>query len=348
MSDSVVELDAANTTLAVSGLFQACGAPADVAADVAQSLVDAELSGHPSHGVIRVSDYVRFKREGRLVPDARPSVSRVGPSVLVVDGRHGFGHLGARTLTEESAAIAKEGGVAVGSLFNVAHIGRLGEWAEIANRLGVYFFMCAGWLQGKNAAPFGGSAARLSTNPLTFGAGGLDGLVVDIATTTVAEGKVRVHLDQGKRLPTGWVLDAAGKPSTDPNDLYAGGTLELVGGHKGYGLSLMVAVLGAAVAGAGGGGAQSGVFALALDPGVFGSGRDADQATAELLRLMRETPSAEGVDEVIVPGDVERRNRERAAGRIALPHSTLERLFTTAESLGIARAAFSNSLRLST
>jgi hydroxycarboxylate dehydrogenase B len=326
----------------VAQIFRAAGTPPDIARRMAHSLVTSDLSGHSSHGVIRVADYMRFVRLGIVQPAARPIVAQKSACSVVVDGRSGFGHLGAEALTDAVTRMARHNGLAAGGLTRAAHVGRLGEWAELATEKGVLFFMCAGWASGHSAAPFGGSKARLGTNPLTFGAPALAGdrVVLDIATTAVAEGKVRPYRDEGTPVPSGWILDRNGSATTDPRALYDGGALLPFGGHKGYGLSVMVAILGSALVGAAAGGEDEGIFALAIDPQLFGATRSSMEAVGKLIADLRATPPAVGFSEVLVPGDAEERARSAYGGRVQIADATWRLVRKTGEDLGVAAPQF--------
>ncbi|MBM4438249.1 MAG: Ldh family oxidoreductase [Actinobacteria bacterium] len=326
-----------------AGVLTAAGAPKDIAQKIAGWLVNANLSGHPSHGVIRVPQYVSAIKDGSYRPAERPHVLRETDTAVLIDGRLGFGHLAAEAVTRATAAKAHQQGVAIGGITRCNHIGRLGEWSELAIDLNVVFFMATGGPGSMVAAPFGGAQGRLSTNPITFGArAGDDAMMLDFATTASAEGKIRVARDKGVPIPPGQILDKHGKPSTNPQDLYDGGVMLPFGGHKGYGLSLMAELLGNNLTGAvepqpSG---RLGTFALAIDPNAFGAGAAFVETTRATFRRMRETKAADGFREVLIPGDLERRSRQamRASG-VELPEATWDAVLKTAADLGLDAAA---------
>ncbi len=325
-------------------ILEAAGAPEDVARRIAGWLVNANLSGHPSHGVIRITQYVQQTIDGIYVPDALPEVVAETDTTVLIDGRRGFGHLAAEALTRAVAKKAKSTRVAIGGIRNCNHIGRLGEWSELAAELDVVFFMTAGGPGMMRTAPFGGAEGRMSTNPMTFAApaaGDDEPMIMDFATTASAEGKIRVARDKGVSIPEGQILDKEGRPSVDPNDLYAGGVMLPFGAHKGYGFLLMAEILASNLTGA----VEPeipinrlGVFAFAIGPDAFGDGQAYHEATSATFGRMRNTRPAEGFSEVLIPGDMERKSRAevRAAG-IELPEATWNDVLATAERTGLDR-----------
>lgn len=329
-------------TRASEHIMGAAGMPPEAAAKLATWLVRANLSGHPSHGVIRIPDYVDRIRIGDYLPGEQPVVASETATTVLLDARFGFGHLAAEELTRRLAAKAKVSRVAIGGIYHCNHIGRLGEWAELGAELGVIYFMIAGGPGTMRAAPFGGAEGRLSTNPLAFGAPaeGAEPLIVDFATTATAEGKVRVAMAKGAELPPGQILDADGKPSTDPEDLYDGGVLLTMAGHKGYGLSLMAEVLATNLTGALNPelNVRIGTFAMALDTNAFERGGGYDDATRKTFDRVRNTRPASGVGEVLIPGDTERQSRAQLGeSGIDVADATWTAILDSAEGLGIDR-----------
>ncbi|MBM4438248.1 MAG: Ldh family oxidoreductase, partial [Actinobacteria bacterium] len=189
---------AAGLDAAVTRIFVAAGAPSDIAAKVAGWLVNSDLSGHTSHGVGFVPSYVESMRTGAVVPAERPQILAETATTLLLDGRCGFGLLAAdllvRTLADKARAIR----LAMGGIVRANHIGRLGEWAELGAELGVLLFLTYGH-EGRLVAPYGGAEGRFGTNPIAFGAPTGDGapIALDIATSVVAGGKLRVAQDKG-------------------------------------------------------------------------------------------------------------------------------------------------------
>lgn len=326
-------------------VFRAVGSPAETADLVAGSLVGANLAGHDSHGVIRVPAYVQQVRDGRLTPTATPAVVRETPTAAVVDGRWGFGQLTARRSMELAIEKARRHGIGAVAAISCNHIGRLGEWAELAAANGVVGFVSVAMQGGTlHAAPYGGAERAMSTNPLAFGipSGGTRlPVVVDFATTAVAEGKLRVAKAKGARLPPGCILDASGQPSTNPDDFYAGGTMLPFGGHKGYGLAVVVELLSLALTGALAskrGSFASGSFYLCIDPNAFGSSAAYAGAVAELLERIKSVRPAPGFNEVLLPGEPEHRSRQARQNGIPVDDTTWQALHQTAAEVGAMAA----------
>lgn len=316
------------------------GTPEDIGASVARWLVNADRSGHPSHGVIRLIDYARRIERGDLVPSGRPVIAQVpaGSMAVLVDGQGGYGHLAADALVRHLCERAFVGGIAMGGIVNASHTGRLGEWAEEGTRRGAIFLMCSASLQRANVAAFGAVEPRLGTNPLTIGvpAAHGDGLVVDFATSEISGGKLDYLLSAGEQAPERALLDREGRPTRDPRAWRDGGALLTFGGHKGYGLSLVIALLGGCVVGqAAPDNPRHGAWACAIDPGAFADSGAVLDAVRTQLERMRTTPARRGFDAVEVPGDYERRNRARSAAAVAVDSGTWEQIVGLGRTLGM-------------
>jgi LDH2 family malate/lactate/ureidoglycolate dehydrogenase len=318
-------------------IFQAAGATPAIAAAVADALVLANLAGHDSHGVIRIPAYVAQIAAGRLDPAAEPALVSRRAATALVDGRHGFGQVAARFATDQAVALAKEYGAAAAGVVHCNHVGRLGEYPERAARQGVLLFATCGSVgESGTAAPFGGRRGVLGTNPIAIGlpAGERPPLIVDFATTVVAEGKVQVARAKGATLPPGALLDKHGRPTTDPNDLYDGGTMLTFGGHKGFGLALAAAVLSQGLTGS-----RGSFFLWAVDTGAFTPVADYGRRVDWMIAQVKAVPPAAGFSEVLVPGEPEQRERaRREAEGIPVPEATWEAIARTAAELGVADA----------
>ena len=333
-----------------SRIFCAVGAPEPAAERVARSLVDANLAGHDSHGVIRIPSYVRAVRAGEVIPDASPELLRETAVSAMVDGGWGFGQVTVDRATRLAIDKARTHGIAVVAAVRCTHIGRLGEYAEMAAAEGMVLFIAAGGLVGKrgHVAPFGGRTGVLGTNPLAFGFPGgqeVPFLLADFATSAVAAGKIQVARAKREPLPPGTILDSEGHPTTNPEDYAAGGTLLPFGGHKGYALGVVVELLGRVLTGSGSfaeegrGGdvyGRSGTLLVALDAGLFRDRAEYVRDVDATLRQIKAVPPAPGVDEVLVPGEPERRARaERERTGISVEEPTLNAIRDVAASLGL-------------
>jgi uncharacterized oxidoreductase len=327
-------------------IFQTIGTPKDGAAWMGKLLVRANLRGHDSHGVIRVPQYVASYRRGEVDPKAEPAVTQEGPATALVDGRSGYGQIVARrgmqVAIEKAAAI----GVAAVGVYRCNHIGRLADYAEMAvERDMVAFLGVNAGGAGQRMAPWGGCAPRLSTNPLAFAspAGGEVPISLDIATTMAAEGKVRLKRNRKEQMPPGWVIDAEGKPTTDPNAIYGEpqGTILPVGGHKGYGLALMVEVLGGILARAGysrenPGPVLNGIFIVVVDIKRFVEPAAFKREADDLVRYLKTCPPVAGGGPIMIPGEPEASmEKARRASGIFVEEETWRQVEEAAQELGV-------------
>jgi len=336
----------------------AMGAPADAAAEVARHLVSANLSGHDSHGVLRWAQYVGELDRSELFPSAAPRLVHESPVVAVFDAGRGFGQHSTMVATEWALGRAREHGIAAAAIRHSMHIGRLGEYTErlaAEGLVGIVTVGAAGAGSG-TVAPFGGAARFLGTNPWSMGvpAAGRPPLIYDAATSTVAEGKVRLARARGDVLAPGLVRDAEGRPTVDPAQLYDGGSLTVMGGdvagHKGHGFSLAAALIGglAMIADpdptpAGTmrkpetwGARLAGVLLVAIDPAAFGQASDYEASVSGVLEGLVSVPPAPGFEAVQVPGDPERRSRERRAREgVPVPNATWTDLIAIADRFGV-------------
>jgi uncharacterized oxidoreductase len=301
-------------------LFETAGVGSREARIVSRSLVGANLRGYDSHGVMRIPFYIAAIRDGRVKPAQTLRIERETPSALTCDGGWGLGQVLARDLMERLIAKAHVTGVACGTLRQAAHIGRVGEYSEMAAESGMAAIICAnGHGSGQRVAPVGGKQGRLGTNPLSIGMpGGAAGpFILDFGTSATAEGKVRVKRIAGQSVPLGWILDADGHPTTDPSKLYGDppGSILPMGGdqaYKGFGLAFMIEMLAGGLSG--GQCSHPGapppvgndVLFLVLDPALFGGQEHLRAQISVLEPFVRNTARREGIDRITLPGDPER------------------------------------------
>jgi uncharacterized oxidoreductase len=327
----------------VTRILAAAGADPEAAPAVARSLVLANLRGVDSHGVMRVPEYLEAIRRGRIVPDARPQRLDASSRIVRVAGNGCFGQLGARFATLAAVERARSDGVGVALLTGVMHVGRLGEFAELAaERACISLLVVNGGPPGGLVAPFGGRGRALGTNPLAFGipAGRRLPIIADFSTSVAAEGKIRLLREAGRLLPDGWILDADGKPSVDPADLYGGGALLPAAGHKGFALALLVEILGGALAAEGcavlGENPGNGCVLIALDPAAVMPAADFAARVDSVIEAVEAKPPADGFTRVVVPGVPEAEiERQRAERGIPFAEETWLRLAEGAQSVGI-------------
>ena len=324
-------------TRIAAAVLTTAGAPEDHAATVAESLVDADLTGHDSHGVRRLVPYVAAIGAGHVDPAARPRVERSDRATAAVDGRNGFGQLAARLATGEALDLARRHGVGAVTIGHGSHIGRLGEYVEtLADQDAIGIAFCN---VDPTVAPYGGRDRLLGTNPLAWAAPrgpGEPAVVLDFATASVAEGKLSLSLARGVHVPPGLLVDREGRESDDPADFYDGGALlpfgGRTGGHKGYGLSALIEIVGGLLSGAGisslpGYDNTNGSVLIAIDIAAFVPvDRFRDQAE-QFCRLLRSSTPVSPGDPVLVPGELEARTREhRLTHGIPLPEATWREL----------------------
>ena len=331
-------------------LLAAGGLSPDEAARVAESLVGSNLRGYDSHGLMRIPQYVTQVEKGEMVPGAPFEVLREGPGTLTADAHWGCGLVQARRLTERLMKKARNTGVGVGTMICSGHVGRLGEYCELAVAEGlVGMMMVNNHGAVHRVSPPCGRASRLSTNPLAVGIpNGDEPIVIDFCTSAAAEGKVRVLSIAGKPCPDGWLLDSEGRPTNDPNAVYADppGTIRPMGGdqaHKGFGLGLMVEIFCGALSGGLCARAvpesQVGndVFMMVLAPDHFGGAEHFAREVAALAGFVRACPRVEGASEILLPGDPERRTmKQKAAEGITFDEGNWDKLVALAERLGVA------------
>jgi uncharacterized oxidoreductase len=326
-------------------IFTARRVPADDAAWIASLLVRANLRGHDSHGVIRVPQYVASLERGTLNPTPSMKLVVDTPTIAILDGDGGFGQVVARRGVALTLERVRAHGLAAVALRGANHIGRLADYAEMLAQQGVIGLLWANARGGLNVAPWGGAARRLGTNPHAVGIPGASGpaMVLDFATSVVAEGKMRVKRNRKQQAPPGWFVDAQGRPATDPEIFYGDppGALLTAGEHKGYGLSLAVEILGGILSGTGPAGPPPGVFAngtlmICLDVARFLPLPEFHRQVAALFGWVKSAPLAQGAAEILIPGEPEARlEAERRGQGIPIEDQTWSQIETTAAELGV-------------
>jgi uncharacterized oxidoreductase len=306
-----------------TAILEAAGTPGDQARMVAGLLVEANLAGHDSHGVIRLPQYVHTIERGEIRLDAQVEIVRQTAVAVVLDGQWGFGQVVLSRAVELGLERARATGLAAITLRRANHVGRLGSYVEHIARQKMIGLLLVN-MHGGGAAmvPWGGKEARLGTNPLAAGLPreGGEPLVLDMTTSVVAEGKVRIKRNRGEKVPEGWIVDAQGRPSLDPAAFYGpprGGLLPFGGpaGHKGYGLGLAVELLGGALSGAGCAGRSArngnGALLLVIDIAGFAKMEEYYRQVEDFIAFVKASPRATGFEEILMPGEVEARTREK-------------------------------------
>ena len=336
-------LKPARLTTFVAAVMQAGGSEAREAETIARRLVDANCVGHDSHGVIRVGKYLEWVREGWLRPNQAPSLIVDTDALAIVDGNRGFGQVIGEFAAKLGIAKAAKSGIAMIGLRNCGHLGRVGDWAEMAAADGLVSLHFLNTSGAQRVAPFGGSDRRLSTNPISVGIplDDADPVILDVTTSMVAEGKLMVAMNKGERVPEGWIIDGEGAPTTDPKAFYDGGALLTVGGHKGSGLSIVTDLLAGAVSTGRSSDPddpvlRNNMLSIYIAPRVYAPDGWVTAEARRFVDWVKASPPMKAGEPVLAPGDVERCTREaRTKSGVPLDDKTLADLFAAAQSVGI-------------
>ena len=302
----------------LEAILRGWGMPEDNSAITAEVLAWADLHGVDSHGISMIPGYDAHRRNGRIRVDAKPTIVSETPVSAVVDGGGGLGHVPGHFAMSTAVAKAKTVGMAAVVVRRSAHYGAAGFYSLMAANAGLVGMACTS-ASGVQVAPTFGKQARLGTDPWSFAAPSADGIpfLLDMATTTVAAGRIRNKANEGLPTPDGWVLDRDGHPSNDP--LVAkekGGFLTSLGGspenssYKGYGLSAMVNILASCLSGAklitdpvDPNALDIGHFFMAIDPAVFRGTGDFEADVARFTGSLRATTPVDAARPVMVAGD---------------------------------------------
>jgi len=343
-------------------LLTAWGMDADVVRVTADVMVETDLAGVDSHGVSMLMDYENSKSKGKLNLKARPHVVKETAVTALVDADAGLGHPAAVMGMKLAIAKAKAMSVGVVSVFNSHHFGAAGYYAALASKEGLVGMVTSA-TRSIAVVPTRAAVPVLGTNPIAFAAPAKRNrnFLLDMATSTVANNKIKVYDLNAKKLPPGWVLDGQGKPVTDPAEAMdivysrkSGGGQTPVGGtpemssHKGYGLALMVHILGATLSGASFSPIRVktqkpsepdrlGHFFLAIDPKAFRPDGAFEEDLDAVIDVLHGTAPVDPAQPVLVPGDPETASRERRLREgIPLPAPLLEKLRAICERSGVA------------
>ena len=324
-------------------IYKSEGVSEEEARIVATHQVKANLAGHDSHGVIHIPEYVERIHRGHIVPGAPFEVVNESPTTARINGHWGFGFVVTERVMRVAIEKARTNNVAAMTVFYQSHIGRLGDYAAMAAEEGMIGLITADSGAGPKAvAPFGGRERRLGTNPICIGVpSDLDGpLILDMATSAVAAGKVSLARNRREQIPNSWVIDKHGQPTTDPNDYYDGGAILPVGadqGHKGYGLSFMVEIFSGILTGLGFGidplaRHNDGCFIAVFNVEAFRPLAEFKKEVTEFARFVKDTPPAQGFSEVLYPGEIEwRTEQQRRHEGVYIEEQTWEQIWALAK-----------------
>jgi LDH2 family malate/lactate/ureidoglycolate dehydrogenase len=346
----------------IVSILESWGMDREVVRTTAEVMVETDLAGVDSHGVSMLMDYENSKSKGKLNVKARPHIVKETPVMALIDADAGLGHPAAVMGMNVAIEKAKQMGVAVASVFNSHHFGAAGYYAALASKAGLVGMVTSA-TRSIAVVPTRASIPVLGTNPIAFAAPAKRNrsFLLDMATSTVANNKIKVYDLNRKKLPPGWVLDGQGKPVTDPAEAMdivysrkSGGGQTPVGGtpemssHKGYGLALMVHILGGTLSGASfspirvktqkpSDPDRLGHFFLAIDPKVFRPEGAFEDDLDAVIDELHGTPAVDAALPVLVPGDPEAASRERRLREgIPLPAALLEKLGAICERSGVA------------
>jgi uncharacterized oxidoreductase len=345
---SPIKIRADDLKRLTAAVFEAGGCQRPEAERIARYLVEANLVGHDSHGVIRVPTYIDWLRSGKVLANQTIEIVLENETLAVVDGKFGFG----QTVGEQAMRLGIDKsaryGVAVVALRNAGHLGRIGDWplmAARAGKLSLHFVNTSG--AGILVAPFGGINRRLSANPIAAGVPVPGGppILLDMSACTIAEGKIRVALNKGVSVPDNCLIDPEGRPTNDPKVFYGPppGAILPIAGHKGYGLSVLCELLAGALAGGGcsnpanAGRVVNGMLSIFLDRSFF---RTEDEFAAEVNRFIgwvKSSAKAAPDGDILMPGEIEERTKaRRLRDGIDLDPTTWKQIVETCAKVGVS------------
>ena len=312
-----------NLGRAIEAIALAGGSESAEASLVAENLVAANLTGHDSHGIGMMPRYVEALLEGGLHPNRRIEVKLDAGALLALDGGAGYGQSIGLQATKMAIERAKKHGVSITALGNSHHLGRIGHWAEMAVAEGLVSLHFVNVISFARVAAYGGADGRFGTNPVCIGIPlpGEPPFILDMATSAVAQGKLRVAYNKGVKIPLGWLLDRDGNPTDDPKwgVIQPFGAMQTFGGHKGYGLAVACELLGGALTGGGTWhypeGTKrrvlNGMLSIIVDPARLGTKEAFMRETREYLYWIRKSPPAPGFDRVRIAAEPEREHRAK-------------------------------------
>ena len=339
----------------VAAILRKAGSSAEEAQAVAANLVLANLSGHDSHGVGMVPRYVDAVLEGGLKPNTSARVTLDTGALLALDGQRGYGQVVGVQAMELAIARAKQVGSCIMALGQAHHLGRIGHFAEMAVAQGLVSIHFVNVLSRPVVAPWHGGDGRFGTNPCCIGVPleGREPFVLDFATSRVAQGKMRVAHNAGKRADPGTLIDEDGRPTTDPGVVVVPqpkggfGALMTFGEHKGYGLAVACELLGGALTGGGtwhrpadhARSVYNGMLAIVIDPQRLGTADTFTREALDFVDWLKKSPPGAGTDGVLLAGDPERKAREeRRRDGIAIDAATWAEIGAAAAKVGLPAA----------
>jgi uncharacterized oxidoreductase len=344
---------------AVRLVVNAFGSSPAEAAEVSANLIEANLTGHDSHGIGMLPRYVDSYLEGCLQPNANVHTLLDTGTLLRLDGAAGFGQVVGREAMQIGIEHARNAGSCIMALGNAHHLGRIGAWAEMAVRAGLVSLHFVNVISRSTVAPHGGADARFGTNPFAAGIPlpGREPLILDFATSAIAQGKTRVAHNKGERVPEGCLLDDRGQPTQLPRYAVTEpfGALLTFGAHKGYGMAVVCELLGGALAAglsmhshdASKRRVLNGMLTVLIDPAVIADIKAYEREALAFVDWVRASPPREGYDRVRIAGEPERETRaRRMVEGIPVDATTWQEILTSAAKLGVDPAEVQRSVGL--
>lgn len=298
-------------------ILEAAGAPTDKAELVSRMLVNANLTGHDSHGVIRIEHYVGQIRTGLINAAADPEIEIDYPSYARVKGNRAFGQVAATYAVRVAVEKATMNGMAMVGCYDMAHVGRLGDYVSMAAEADLLALaICNGG--GPNVAPYGGKQRVLGTNPIACAVPIHEGddIEIDFASAATAEGKLCVAVNKNEKVKRGLIIDRAGNPAVDPKDFYNDGAILPIGEHKGSALSLLLEIFGGIFTGGGCSVFQhyldgNGILFFVMKPDLFRNRKDFENDVKLLRSKVIDCEVAGGFRKIYFPGQIEQEVYER-------------------------------------
>ena len=357
-----MRFDAENLEVLVERIFQAIGCNKIEVYTITKHLVTANLMGHDSHGVGMVPIYVKNFLDGILFPNVVPELTVNEASIMVFNGKRGFGQTVAKEAMNQAIERCKKTGLVLLGINNSGHMGRIGSYGEQSTRAGfisIHFVNVTD--RSPSVAPFGGASARFGTNPICLAIprnNFLDPLILDFATSKVAVGKIRVAINKNQKLPDGWVIDHSGQPSNDPKVLeqhiypsekssIKEGAILPMGDYKGYGLSLFCEIIGGILSGGNSiqpgnerlGGVMNNMTSIIIDPEKLIGSVSFQNELNNLINYVTSSPRANPDQPILMPGEIERdRIKTRRKNGIEIDQETFSQIVKAAKTLGISKS----------
>lgn len=346
MSDETLLIGADVLNKACESLLEKVGVPGDQAKTIAEVVVEADLRGIGSHGILRLPAYIRRTMAGTMTADTQIKVLRERGASLLLDAQCGFGQVAAVFAMEQAISKAEKHGIGFAAVRNAGHFGIAAHYAMMA--LSHHMIGMVSANSAPSMAAWGGASPLFGTNPICVAVptGADVDIVLDMASSVVARGKIRLAVKKGEEIPLNWALDPQGLPTSDPNAAMKG-TLLPIGGPKGYGLALVVDILSGVLTGSSFGkdvpmtlefdrNVSAGFVVQAIDISAFTEPDDFYEDIQALIVDIHKSPRAPGVERIYLPGEIEWLNQqERQEKGIPVPNSLLQELKQMAKELKV-------------